>query len=83
MENDKINNISDVEDGNQDDALKNVEIDSESFQSNIGDPHRIVTLQGSAQVAGPEDNSNGLFVDGKSFFPDAPHILAWGHPFAC
>ena len=64
-------------------TLKNVEIDSESFQSNIGDPHRIVTLQGSAQVAGPEDNSNGLFVDGKSFFPDAPHILAWGHPFAC
>jgi hypothetical protein len=64
-------------------TLKNVEIDSESFQNSIGDPHRMVTMQGSAQVAGPEDNTNGLFVDGKSFFPDAPHILAWGHPLVC
>ena len=64
-------------------VLKNVEIDNESMTNAVGDPHRMVTIQGTAQIAGPEDSTNGLFVNGKSFFPDAPHILAWGHPLVC
>jgi len=53
---------------------------SETLSLSIGDPHRIVELSFDCQVAGPEDNASGLFIDGKAFFPDYPKILAWGLP---
>lgn len=69
----------------QDDAwliytLKNVSLLSETLSLAVGDPHRIVELSFDCQVAGPEDNASGLFIDGKAFFPDYPKILAWGLP---
>lgn len=60
--------------------LKNVVLISEGLDHSVSDPHRIVELELNCQIAGPEDNNSGLFIWGKSFFPDLPRILAWGHP---
>lgn len=60
--------------------LRNVVLDSEILTNTVDDPHRLVELNLSCQISGPEDNSSGLFMKGKSFFPDMPKILAWGHP---
>jgi hypothetical protein len=61
-------------------TLKNVVLLDEGTSLSIGDPHRLVSLSFDCQVAGPEDNASGLFIWGKSFFPNYPKILAWGHP---
>ena len=61
-------------------SLKNAVVTSETFSLSIGDPYRIVEIGLDVEVSGPDDCDNGFFINGRSFFPDMPHILAWGHP---
>jgi len=60
--------------------LKGAVLVSEGLEHSVNDPHRLVELEFNCQISGPEDNKSGLFIYGKSFFPDFPKILAWGHP---
>ena len=60
--------------------ITNAVLQSESFNLSIGDPHRVVEMQLTAQVTGPDDCSNGFFINGRSFWPDSPNVVAWGHP---
>ena len=43
--------------------IKNAKLDSESFSSSIGD-NKGVTLDFSAQIGGPNQSGNGLFMKG-------------------
>jgi hypothetical protein len=61
--------------------LKKVVLMSEGLEHSVNDPHRTVELDFNCQISGPEDLNSGFFIWGKSFFPDMPRILAWGHPF--
>jgi hypothetical protein len=59
--------------------IKGATLDQESFESNISD-NKVVTLKFSAPVASLDDVDHGLFIFGKSHFPDRPKILAFGQP---
>lgn len=52
---------------------------NESFSSSISD-NKTVELNFSIPVGSPEQKDKGLFIYGKSFFPDRPQLLAWGRP---
>lgn len=45
-------------------TLKGAKLDSEEFSSDIGS-NKTVTLNFSAQVGGPQDSANGLFMNGQ------------------
>lgn len=45
-------------------TLKGAKLDSEEFSSDIGS-NKTVTLNFSAQVGGPQDSTNGLFMNGQ------------------
>ena len=45
-------------------TLKGAKLDSEEFSSDIGS-NKTVTLNFSAQVGGPQDSNNGLFMNGQ------------------
>tara|TARA_A200000159_G_C7324793_1_gene340444 strand:+ start:320 stop:1633 length:1314 start_codon:yes stop_codon:yes gene_type:complete len=59
--------------------IKGAVLDAEGFSSSIGD-NKVVDLNFSAQIGGPEDSDSGLFIYGSSFFPDRPRIVSWGQP---
>jgi hypothetical protein len=59
--------------------IKGAVLESEGFSSSIGD-NKVVDLNFSAQLGGPEESENGLFIYGSSFFPDRPRVVAWGNP---
>jgi hypothetical protein len=59
--------------------IKGAVLDSESFGLAIGD-NKVVDLNFHAQISGPDDLNNGLFIFGSSFFADRPRILSWGDP---
>ena len=59
--------------------IKGAVLDAESFSSSIGD-NKVVDLSFSAQIGGPEESENGLFIYGSSYFPDRPRIVSWGQP---
>lgn len=44
--------------------LKGAKLDSQEFSSDIGS-NKTVTLQFTAQVGGPQDTNNGLFISGR------------------
>lgn len=60
-------------------VVKNVLVEEESFDLNLSDS-KIVKMKFTSSVAGNEDLSSGLFISAKSYMPDRPQILAWGHP---
>ena len=45
-------------------TLKNCKLDSQEFSSDIGS-NKSVTLNYSAQIGGPQDTDNGLFISGQ------------------
>lgn len=45
-------------------TIKNARLEGESFSSSIGD-NKTVDLTFSAQVGGPQDTGNGLFISGS------------------
>lgn len=59
--------------------IKGATLDEESITSNVTD-NKAVSLRFSAQIGGLDDKDHGLFIFGKSYFPDKPKILAWGQP---
>ena len=59
--------------------LKGAVLNSESFSSSVSD-NKIVDLSFSVPIGGADQKDRGLFIYGKSFFPDRPHLLAWGNP---
>jgi hypothetical protein len=59
--------------------IKGAMIQEESITSNITD-NKVVSLKFTAPLGGLDDKGNGLFIFGKSYFPDKPKILAWGQP---
>lgn len=59
--------------------LKGAVLNTESFASSISD-NKIVDLSFSVPVGGVDQKDRGLFIYGKSFFPDRPKLLAWGRP---
>ena len=60
--------------------IKNAVLDQESFSSSISD-NKIVDLNFTAPIASKDDNENGLFIFGKSHFPERPALVAWGNGF--
>ena len=60
-------------------TIKGAKLENESITSTIGD-NKMVTLNFHAQIGSEDDLSNGLFIWGKSFLTQKPHILAWGKP---
>lgn len=48
-------------------SMKNAKLDSQSWSSSIG-PSQTVTLNWTAQIGGPEDLANGLFISGISSY---------------
>lgn len=46
-------------------SIKNAKLDSQSWSSSIG-PAQTVTMNWTAQIGGPEDLLNGLFISGKT-----------------
>lgn len=59
--------------------IRGATLTNEDIQSSIGD-NKQVSLRFSAQMGAEDDESNGIFISGKSFIPDKPNILAWGVP---
>jgi hypothetical protein len=59
--------------------IKGAVLESEGITSAISD-NKVVDLNFHAQIGGPEDTENGLFIYGSSFFPDRPRLLSWGDP---
>jgi hypothetical protein len=59
--------------------FKGAIIDVESFESNVSD-NKMVNLTFNVSVSSVDDDSNGMFIYGKSHFPDQPKILNWGSP---
>jgi hypothetical protein len=59
--------------------IKGAVLESEGFELAIGD-NKVVDLNFHAQISGPDDLDNGLFIFGSSFFADRPRILSWGDP---
>ena len=59
--------------------IKNAVLDQESFSSSISD-NKIVDLNFTAPIASKDDTDNGLFIFGKSYFPERPALVAWGNP---
>lgn len=59
--------------------LRGAVLQNESFSSSISD-NKIVDLNFSVPIAGVDQKEKGLFIYGKSFFPDRPQLLAWGQP---
>lgn len=59
--------------------FKGAMLDKESFDSSVSD-NKKVTLNFSVPVGGADDKDHGMFIFGKSFFPDRPNLLAWGNP---
>jgi hypothetical protein len=45
-------------------TLKGAKLDSQEYSSDIGS-NKSVTLTFSAQVGGPQDTANGLFMNGQ------------------
>lgn len=68
------------EDANMIFYIKNAVLDQESFSSSISD-NKIVDLNFTAPIASKDDNENGLFIFGKSHFPERPALVAWGNGF--
>lgn len=61
--------------------LKGAVVDAEAFNSSIDGSSKLVEISLSLSVASPESNcEEGFFMFGKSFFPSAPKIVAWGKP---
>lgn len=61
--------------------FKNALLDSESLSHSIGDSGRLVDVSFSLPISDPNfSHHEGFYMFGKSFFPDRPKILAWGHP---
>jgi hypothetical protein len=61
--------------------FKNALLDSESLSQSIGDAGRTVDVSFSLPISDPTlSQHEGFYMFGKSFFPDRPKILAWGHP---
>lgn len=60
-------------------TVKGAKLETESFNSSISE-NKSVTLNFHAQVGSSDDDSNGLFISGKSFITDKPNILSWGKP---
>jgi len=59
--------------------LKGAILDQESFDSSVSD-NKIVNLNFSVPIGGADDKDDGMFIFGKSYFPDRPSLLAWGKP---
>ena len=59
--------------------LRGAILDNESFDSSVSD-NKIVNLNFSVPVGGADDKDDGMFIFGKSHFPDRPALLAWGKP---
>jgi len=59
--------------------LKNAMLDSESFSSSVSD-NKIIDLNFTVPIASKDDEENGLFIFGKSHFPERPALVAWGNP---
>lgn len=59
--------------------IKGAVLDTEAFSSAVGD-NKVVDLNFHCQVGGPEDQNNGMFIFGSSYFPDRPRIVSWGRP---
>ena len=59
--------------------LKGAILTSEGFSSSISD-NKIVNLTFTVPVGGADDKDDGLFIFGKSFFPERPKLLVWGNP---
>ena len=59
--------------------LKDVTLDSESFESSISD-NKMVTLQLSAPIGSEDDNLKGMFISGRCDLEERPNILAFGKP---
>ena len=61
--------------------FKKAQLDTEAFQSAVeGTASKIVELSFTTPIADPMICDEGFFMFGKSFFPEAPKIVAWGHP---
>jgi len=59
--------------------IKNARLNSESFTLDV-ENHKIVDIQFTASIVGPEDLNEGLFISGRSFLPNKPKIVSWGNP---
>lgn len=62
--------------------FKKAILDTESFQSSVDSQAKTVELTFSLDYTDPESTptDEGFYIYGKSFFPERPKILAWGHP---
>jgi len=62
--------------------FKKARLDTESFQSSVDSQAKTVELTFSLDYTDPEStpSDEGFYIYGKSFFPERPKILAWGHP---
>lgn len=58
--------------------LKSAILDEENFSSSISD-NKVVNLKFTVPVGGADDYDDGLFITGKSFFPERPNLLTWGN----
>ena len=54
-------------------------IDDPTLIMKISD-NKIVDLNFTAPIASKDDTDNGLFIFGKSYFPEKPALVAWGNP---
>jgi hypothetical protein len=59
--------------------FKGAIFDVESFESSIS-ANKTVNLTFNVSIGSIDDQKNGMFILGKSHFPDQPKILNWGNP---
>lgn len=59
--------------------MKNAMLDQETFSSSVSD-NKIVDLNFTVPIGSKDDKENGLFIFGRSHFPDRPALVAWGNP---
>lgn len=62
--------------------FKQALLDTEAFESSVQSNAKTVELTFSLDHSDPETvpQNKGFYIFGKSFFPERPKIMAWGHP---